>query len=255
MGRKLSFSHHHQIRLFLLVILCSLVYIIYLFSVPNFITSFKIELRHSYGSLVGHTDSTDGSEKHTPLQRNASPKYKFLRDENLQASRHLPDALIIGVKKSGTRALLEFIKLHPNVQAPSSEMHFFDKNYVRGLSWYRNQMPLTLEGQMTMEKTPSYFVTKRVPSRVKKMNPYVKLIVVDFLGLKVIITEKHFYFNTTKGFPCLMKSETLASPHCLGKNKGRIHPKIDESILDRLTQFYRPFNLKFYQMTGIDFGW
>ncbi|XP_008467695.3 heparan sulfate glucosamine 3-O-sulfotransferase 3A1 isoform X1 [Diaphorina citri] len=342
MGRKLSFSHHHQIRLFLLVILSSLVYIIYLFAVPNFITSFKIELRHSYGSLVGHTDSTDGSEKHTPLQRNASPKYKFLRDENLQASRHLPDALIIGVKKSGTRALLEFIKLHPNVQAPSSEMHFFDKNYVRGLSWYRNQMPLTLEGQMTMEKTPSYFVTKRVPSRVKKMNPYVKLIVVvrdpvtraisdytqssskkpeylrksfadlfyingtnvvntrwgivriglyaryldtwlkyfplsqfifisgetlivdpaaemkrlqDFLGLKVIITEKHFYFNTTKGFPCLMKSETLASPHCLGKNKGRIHPKIDESILDRLTQFYRPFNLKFYQMTGIDFGW
>lgn len=342
MTRRLSFSHHNQFRLFLLLVLGSLVYTAYLFASPSFITSFKIELSHSYGSLLGTQNTNIDSGSKESQQRNASPKYKFLRDANLQASQHLPDALIIGVKKSGTRALLEFIKLHPSVQAPSSEIHFFDKNYARGLRWYRNQMPLTLEGQMTMEKTPSYFVTKRVPSRVKKMNPYVKLIVVvrdpvtravsdytqsaskkspetrksfsellylngtrvvnthwgivriglyarylatwlryfplaqfifisgetlivdpaaelrrlqDFLGLKVIITEKHFYFNTSKGFPCLMKSETLATPHCLGKNKGRIHPKIRTSILDRLRQFYRPFNLRFYQMTGINFGW
>ncbi|KAL1452755.1 hypothetical protein WDU94_006955 [Cyamophila willieti] len=343
MVRKLSFSRHNQNRLFLLVIFCSFLYTAYLLAFSGFITSFKIELRHNFGSQLKKNDIFSSGKNHDlsyPL--NASPKYKFLRDANLQASRHLPDALIIGVKKSGTRALLEFIKLHPNVQAPSSEMHFFDKNYARGIKWYRNRMPLTLEGQMTMEKTPSYFVTKRVPSRVKKMNPYVKLVVVvrdpvtravsdytqsaskkppalrksfaellylngtnvvntrwgivriglyaryldawlrffpldqfifisgetlivdpaaemrrlqDFLGLKVIITEKHFYFNTTKGFPCLMKSETLATPHCLGKNKGRAHPKVDGSILDRLRQFYRPFNLRFYQMTGIDFGW
>ncbi|RLU14859.1 hypothetical protein DMN91_012746 [Ooceraea biroi] len=39
-------------------------------------------------------------------------------------------------------------------------------------------MPPTLVGQITMEKTPSYFVTSEVPRRVKHMNPGMKLIVV-----------------------------------------------------------------------------
>lgn len=166
-------------------------------------------------------------------------------------------------------------------------------------------MPPTMIGQITMEKTPSYFVTSEVPRRVKHMNPGMKLIVVvrdpvtraisdytqvrskrvkmprfedlafvngsrivdtswvplrigvyvrhlerwlqyfplsqflfvsgerliadpvmeitrvqDFLGLKRVICEKHFYFNTTKGFPCLLKSEERTTPHCLGKIIG-----------------------------------
>lgn len=39
--------------------------------------------------------------------------------------------------------------------------------------------------------------------------------VQDFLGLKRVISEKHFYFNSTKGFPCLIKSESSPQPHCL----------------------------------------
>lgn len=162
-------------------------------------------------------------------------------------------------------------------------------------------MPPTLEGQVTMEKTPSYFITPEGPKRVYNMNPKTKLIIVvrdpvtrsisdytqvkskrkdlkkfeerafingsnivdtnwaplrigvyskylenwlkyfsikqflfvsgerliadpvieitrvqDFIGLKRVISEKHFYFNATKGFPCLMKSEHRAVPHCLG---------------------------------------
>lgn len=79
--------------------------------------------------------------------------------------------------------------------------------------------------------------------------------VQDFLKLKRVITEKHFYFNSTKGFPCLLKSETRPTPHCLGKTKGRNHPKIDESAVERLSEFYRPFNQRFYLMTGLNFGW
>uniref|UniRef100_A0A1B6CZ72 Sulfotransferase domain-containing protein n=1 Tax=Clastoptera arizonana TaxID=38151 RepID=A0A1B6CZ72_9HEMI len=275
---------------------------------------------------------------------NGAPKYRFLRQQGLRPSRHLPDALIIGVKKSGTRALLEFIRLHPDVRAAGSEVHFFDRYYKKGFQWYRKHMPPTLEGQVTMEKTPSYFVTKEAPARVKQMNTRTKLLVVvrdpvtraisdytqaaskksnshmkrfeelafvngsiwgsvntswgpirigvytrhlerwlrnfplqqmlfvsgerlivdpaaemarvqDFLGLKRVVTEKHFYFNATKGFPCLMKSEGHAAPHCLGKTKGRNHPRIRPSAMDRLREFYRPFNLRFYQLTGINFGW
>ncbi|KAM3598293.1 uncharacterized protein V6R79_016311 [Siganus canaliculatus] len=255
--------------------------------------------------------------------------------------KRLPQAIIIGVKKGGTRALLEFLRIHPDVRALGAEPHFFDRFYDKGLEWYRSLMPRTLDGQITMEKTPSYFVTKEAPGRLCSMNCRTKLIVVvrdpvtravsdytqtlsknpglpsfqnlvlknsstglidttwsavriglyakhlenwlqhfplshflfvsgerlvsdpagemgrvqDFLGLKRVISDKHFYFNQTKGFPCLKKPEGSSRPRCLGKSKGRPHPQIPSEVLQRLRDFYRPFNHRFYQMSGQDFGW
>lgn len=62
--------------------------------------------------------------------------------------RRLPQCLIVGVRKGGTRALLEFLNLHPDVQAERREMHFFDNDnrYRRGFEWYRRQMHATHEG-------------------------------------------------------------------------------------------------------------
>ncbi|KAG9349856.1 hypothetical protein JZ751_026209 [Albula glossodonta] len=209
--------------------------------------------------------------------------------------------------------------------------------YIRA----RDLMPSTLEGQITMEKTPSYFVTNDAPKRIHSMARDTKLIIVvrnpvtraisdytqtlskrpeiptfevlafknrtlglidaswsalrigiyalhleswmqyfplsqihfvsgerlivdpagemakvqDFLGLKRIVTDKHFYFNKTKGFPCLKKPEDSSAPRCLGKSKGRTHPKIDPDVIRRLHKFYKPFNMMFYQMTGQNFQW
>ncbi|KAF0032884.1 hypothetical protein F2P81_015174 [Scophthalmus maximus] len=53
-------------------------------------------------------------------------------------NKRLPNALIVGVKKGGTRAVLEFIRIHPDVRALGTEPHFFDRNYDRGLDWYRS---------------------------------------------------------------------------------------------------------------------
>lgn len=54
-----------------------------------------------------------------------------------EGNKRLPQAVIIGVKKGGTRALLEFLRVHPDVRAAGAEPHFFDRNYGRGLAWYR----------------------------------------------------------------------------------------------------------------------
>ncbi|TSS23699.1 Heparan sulfate glucosamine 3-O-sulfotransferase 4 [Bagarius yarrelli] len=346
--------------------------------------------------------------------------------------KKLPQAIIIGVKKGGTRALLEALRVHPDVRAVGNEPHFFDRNYEKGLEWYSeldlqvgdlalsgfsgcaytlcsalmdalhrrykhrgraerrwrvnapgyqstlpkqrdehssvlhkrgevyrtkghgmlcdlskqinsrwDLMPSTLEGQITMEKTPSYFVTNSAPKRIHTMAKDIKLIIVvrnpvtraisdytqtlskrpeiptfevlafknrtlglidaswsalrigiyalhlenwlqyfplsqmhfvsgerlitdpagemtkvqDFLGLKRIVTDKHFYFNKTKGFPCLKKPEDSSTPRCLGKSKGRTHPKIEPDVIRRLHKFYKPFNNMFYQMTGQNFQW
>ncbi|MEE6506763.1 hypothetical protein FKM82_007839, partial [Ascaphus truei] len=236
----------------------------------------------------------------------------------------------------------EFLRVHPDIRARvGAETHFLDRNTTRDGLGTGDLMPRTLDGQITMEKTPSYFVTKEAPARISAMSKDAKLIVVvrdpvtrvisdytqtlskrpdiptfesltfknrttglidiswsaiqigiyakhlenwlqyfpmsqilfvsgerlitdpagelgrvqDFLGLKRIITDKHFYFNKTKGFPCLKKAEGSSKPHCLGKTKGRTHPNLNPDVVRRLREFYRPLNMKFYQMTGHDFGW
>lgn len=95
-------------------------------------------------------------------------------------SRKLPAAIIIGVKKGGTRALLNMLKLHPDIETASGEVHFFDRNatYRKGLEWYKNRMPLTGKGKITVEKTPAYFHTPAVPQRVSQFNRNIKLILI-----------------------------------------------------------------------------
>ena len=77
-----------------------------------------------------HPPAEPSSSSSSGLEANSSSK-------EWTATRRLPQALIIGVKKGGTRALLEFLRLHPDIRALGSEPHFFDRHYARGLDWYR----------------------------------------------------------------------------------------------------------------------
>ena len=100
------------------------------------------------------------------------------KENNTNYAKRLPQAIIIGAKKCGTRALLKFIGAHPNVSTAGAELHFFDRFYHMGLDWYKEQMPYSFENQITIEKTPKYLIDKQVPERVYQMNPNIKLIVV-----------------------------------------------------------------------------
>lgn len=101
-------------------------------------------------------------------------------ENEMEWKRRLPNALVIGIRKGGTRAVLNFLSRHPSVRVCPREVHFFDRqeNYIRGSDWYREQMPLSFSSQTTIEKTPAYFVTEDVPNRVFKMSPSIKLLVV-----------------------------------------------------------------------------
>ena len=85
----------------------------------------------------------------------------------------LPKALIVGVRKGGTRALLDLLARHPNVRACTREVHFFDRqeNYKLGIDWYRSQMPLSLEVEIVIESTPVYFTSDDAPRLIYKMSP------------------------------------------------------------------------------------
>lgn len=63
--------------------------------------------------------------------------YNNLSVSNNFGTKEFPQTIIIGVKKGGTRALLEFLRVHPDVRAVGAEPHFFDRLYENGLQWYR----------------------------------------------------------------------------------------------------------------------
>ncbi|GFR77452.1 sulfotransferase [Elysia marginata] len=91
-------------------------------------------------------------------------------------SKKFPGAIIIGARKAGTRALLEYLNIHPQVVVSHKEMHFFDLYYQKGMEWYRSKMPLSGPGQLTMEKTPKYLITERAPAMIHSMNSSVRLV-------------------------------------------------------------------------------
>lgn len=79
--------------------------------------------------------------QHIEQRSDLETQHQPVRSEKIKSldgrTRKLPVAVIIGVKKGGTRALLEFLKVHPDVRAPGPEIHFFDRQYHKGLDWYR----------------------------------------------------------------------------------------------------------------------
>ena len=256
--------------------------------------------------------------------------------------KRFPQAIIAGVKKSGTRALLSFLSRHPLVKSAGREMHFFDKNetYAAGLDWYLDEMPESYENELTIEKTPGYFIKPYVPKRILEFSKSVKLIFIfrepveraisdyaqalanekqikfertvftktkprkvnensskvnigmyskhlvnwlhyfprmqmhfvngnefiknpapglikvqQFLGLPVLLNEKHFVYNKTKGFYCTLNNKEGHEVKCLGDSKGRTHPKVRDSALRKLKEFYKPWNERFFELIGEDYGW
>ena len=222
-------------------------------------------------------------------------------------------------------------------------MHFFDEeeNYALGYEWYRKKMPYSFPDQITMEKSPAYFVNDVTPHRLHEMNSSVKLLLVlrdpveraisdylqihenklskgkedfsfeelaidkntgevdstynpikrsiyfrymrrwlevfplkqfmlisgeqlvqdpvtvlrkveDFLEIEHRINSGNLFYNKSRGFYCLRTEE---ESRCLAESKGRKHPPIDPIVIQKLRNFFRPFNHRFYRLVNRDFGW
>lgn len=78
-----------------------------------------------------------GQPPHAPDSASESVQGNSISVSNTFGTKKFPQAIIIGVKKGGTRALLEFLRIHPDVRAVGAEPHFFDRFYDKGLDWYR----------------------------------------------------------------------------------------------------------------------
>ena len=94
----------------------------------------QLHLSNRFESLL--QESEDATHQRSTDQTAGSSNNNITVSNNF-GTKEFPQAIIIGVKKGGTRALLEFLRIHPDVRAVGAEPHFFDRFYDRGLDWYR----------------------------------------------------------------------------------------------------------------------
>ena len=80
-------------------------------------------------------------------------------------------------------------------------------------------------------------------------NPFDEMKKVEtFLSLRPFFRQDQFVFDKSKNFYCISVSKK--ENHCLGVDKGLqyhgVH--IDERILEKLQNFYRPYSKRFFEL-------
>src|ERR1700761_3379985 len=106
--------------------------------------------------------------------------------------------MIIGAPKCGTTSLFEYLCGHPDVARPTrKEIHYFDENYARGLTWYRAHFPVAAKPQITGEATTAYLFAKDAPARAAALVPDAKIIAVLRDPVRRVIS--HYWHNHRLG--------------------------------------------------------
>uniref|UniRef100_A0A8C8DLM1 Sulfotransferase n=1 Tax=Oryzias sinensis TaxID=183150 RepID=A0A8C8DLM1_9TELE len=98
--------------------------------------------------------------------------------------KQIPQSIIIGVRKGGTRALLEMLDIHPDVAAAATEI--------------------------TIEKTPGYFTSALAPERIRAMNSSIKLLLILRDPTERVISDyTQVYFNRLENHKPVQAIENL----------------------------------------------
>ena len=55
--------------------------------------------------------------------------------------------------------------------------------------------------------------------------------------------------------PFAWRRNETDEPECMGGNKGRQHPPVGEGVMQKMSDYYRPYNEVLFWMLGEDLGW
>jgi hypothetical protein len=149
--------------------------------------------------------------------------------------RRLPDFMIIGAQRSGTTSLYQYLIQHPSIlPAFIKEPHFFDRNYHKGIGWYRSFFPLHENSPfsrerghktLTGEATPIYLFDRNAPPSVSQHLPHVKLIIL--LRNPVDRAYSHYQMNRRLGI------ERASFQTAITKEMARLHSQHSQSGFDQ----------------------
>jgi hypothetical protein len=163
-----------------------------------------------------------------PLYNTAKSAMTFYRIAT-SSLRLMPDFIIIGAERGGTTSLYNYLVEHPNIaSAAKKEVHFFDDNFPKGVSWYRGQFPYAAHRYyaenvrkrdlITGEGSPYYLFHPHAAKRVKQVAPHAKLIVV--LRNPVERAYSHYCWEVGWGNEKLTFEEAIACEEERTKKEG-----------------------------------
>jgi hypothetical protein len=105
------------------------------------------------------------------------------------------------------------------------------EHYKRWLKFFKKEQFLFVDGENFIKKP--YDELKRVE---------------NFLNVIPFIQTNHFVFDIKKKFFCMNKNQELNKTECMAKDKGREHPDLSVDTLNKLKDFYRPYDLELFKM-------
>ena len=87
-------------------------------------------------------------------------------------------------------------------------------------------------------------------------NPVSVLHEVEtFLNVSHYFESSMFFMNKTKGFYCWKNNSTANEPKCLRKGKGRPHPDVSNSTLNKLKEVLKQHVQTFCYLAAVKFDW
>lgn len=167
--------------------------------------------------------------------------------------------LIVVVRNPVTRAVSEYVqgqwRKKRHIQA-YNESKRFEKMLYQNHRIIREDWPIIRNGiyYHHIKKWLEYFPIENfvfINGGNLIREPHVEIEKLQsFLNLKPIIKKEHFVLtDKKKGFACIIKPLDSKQIRCLSDQKGRKHPEIDQSILNDLQDFYRPYDRQLFELT------
>lgn len=96
--------------------------------------------------------------------------------------RPMPDFLIIGAQKAGTKSLQDVLRAHPQVSIGVKEPQYFAFNYGLGEPWYRLHFPVPRPWRSSRQRigecSTYYLNHPMAPERVAARLPDVRILVL-----------------------------------------------------------------------------
>ena len=166
----------------------------------------------------------------------SSGYYLFDKYFKLTKSLHVePDYLIIGAPRSASTSLYQYLIQHPCITpAITKQIHYFDRYFYKGFSWYKSCMPYKIEkfykkniikeNFITGEATVHYFLHPLAPERIFNFLPNVKLI----LTLRDPVERAYSHWN----MEFQNKNETLSFEDAIKIEESRMDGEIEKLMDD-----------------------
>ncbi|HXV66512.1 MAG TPA: sulfotransferase domain-containing protein [Nitrosopumilaceae archaeon] len=135
----------------------------------------------------------------------------------------LPDFLIIGAAKCGTSSLYEYLIQHPSVGSSlTKQIHFFDRYYDRGVSWYKVCFPFKWQRRISGEATAHYMTHPLAAERAFKLVPKAKIIVM--LRNPIDRAYSHYKMEYRN------KNENLSFEDAIAQEENRINGEFEKML-------------------------